>query len=315
MRTLANQVPPAVRDQRSKRANRRCQAGFTLIELIVAVTILAILAGAAIPVTAKVLTYKARKATQEEQTQILDAAANFFADTGSLPLSVANLLVAPQGVAGWTGPYLPGISTDQLSGLTTYQVDGWSRPYRVTVAGDTWTLESAGEDGTFGTPVDLQSVLDVTYLRREWTIDRLRTVNQAITLYNAALQATSPLSTNWSTAFSQLVGAGYLPNVASLSMDGWGDGWVPDPVGVSPVVRVRSVHLSTPAQVGSGTSGAQSTNGSGSSTNGSGGRSSRSGNGSGGGNSRSGNGSGGGSRNSNGSRNSGGNSRNRNRRG
>ena len=219
------------------------QSGFTLIELIVAITIISILAGAAIPVTAKVVTYQARKATHTEQSAIVEAAGNYFADTNALPSSVADLLVAPLGVAGWTGPYMPGVSADSLSGLTTYQVDGWSRPYRVTVAGDTWTLESSGQDGTFGTSVDLQIVLNVTFIRREKSLATLKTINQAITLYNGVTPALPALSTIWSTAFSQLVGQGLLPNDTAYSMDGWGDAFQADPAGMAPVVRVRSTHF------------------------------------------------------------------------
>ena len=228
---------------KTKRMQRVGQAGFTLIELIIAVTVLSILAGAAIPLTAKMLDYKARTATQEEEQGIVEAAANYFADNNQLPSSIADLLVQPVGLTTWTGPYLPGVSTDSLSGLTTYQVDGWSRPYRVTVSGDAWTLESAGADNTFGNTDDVTTVLNVTYLRRKETLRRLEIVNQAITLYNGTWLGTDPLSTDWATAFTQLVTRGYLPNDTTLRTDGWGTDFDENPVGVSPVVQVQSTNL------------------------------------------------------------------------
>ncbi len=228
---------------RGPRSAAKRRGGFTLIELIIAVTVLAILAGAAVPVTAKVLDYKARTATQEEQQGIVAAAADYFADTQQLPSSIADLLVQPVGLTAWTGPYLPGVSTDSLSGLTTFQVDGWSRPYRVTVTGDVWTLESAGADNTFSNLDDITTVLNVTYLRRRESLRRLEIVNQAIQQYNGTWMGTDPLSTDWPTAFQQLVTRGFLPNDASLRVDGWGTDWEEDPAGISPVVQVRSTHL------------------------------------------------------------------------
>ncbi len=227
----------------TKRRRTLAQGGFTLIELIIAVTVLSILAGAAIPLTAKMLDYKARTATQEEQQGLVEAAANYFADNDQLPSSIADLLVQPVGLSTWTGPYLPGVSTDTLSGLTTFQVDGWSRPYRVTVSGDTWTLESAGADNTFANGDDVSTVLNVTYLRRKESLRRLEIVNQAIQLYNGTWMGTDPLSTDWPTAFGQLVSRGFLPNDATLRTDGWGSDFDEHPAGVSPVVQVRSTNL------------------------------------------------------------------------
>jgi prepilin-type N-terminal cleavage/methylation domain-containing protein len=88
--------------------------GFTLIELVIAISIVAVLAGAAIPVTAKVLTYKARKATREELQVLGDAALEHFRDTRTIPTTVSNLMV-DSNVAGWSGPYLGGAVTDQLT--------------------------------------------------------------------------------------------------------------------------------------------------------------------------------------------------------
>ncbi|MEZ6005754.1 MAG: prepilin-type N-terminal cleavage/methylation domain-containing protein [Planctomycetota bacterium] len=219
------------------------RGGFTLIELVVAVTILAILAGAAIPLSAKVIGYKARKATEEEQVDLTTAAGNYFADTGVLPTSIGDMLTAPTGLTGWTGPYLHGVSTDKLTGLVSWQVDAWSRAYMTTRSGDTWTVTSMGDDATFGTGDDVSRTIDVTWIRREKTVDTLRIVNQAITLYNAAWMASDPLSSNWATAFGQLTSRGFLPADTRLQADGWGTSLEPDPAGASPVVRVRSTHL------------------------------------------------------------------------
>ena len=54
------------------RFNRTCsRSGFSLLEMVVVVAIMAIVAGAAIPVTSKVLAYKARNATREAPKRLI----------------------------------------------------------------------------------------------------------------------------------------------------------------------------------------------------------------------------------------------------
>ncbi len=217
--------------------------GFTLIEMVVAITIISIMVGAAVPVTSKILTYQARKATRQELQTLADAAAEYFRDTLVMPTTIQDLLVDP-GVDGWSGPYLPGVVADRLTGKVGYQVDAWSRDYRVVISGSVLSIQSQGEDATWGTSQDLVLDLDVTPLRREETLDRLRIANSAIQRYNAALDVGEPgLPADWSTARATLVTAGYLPNDTRYQTDAWGADFVEDPVGLTPVVRIKSTNL------------------------------------------------------------------------
>ena len=225
-------------------AANRPRRGFSLIELIVAIAIMAMLAGAAVPITSKVLTSKARGATRTELGHLSEASGEFFRDLRRLPTDISELLVST-GDAAWSGPYLPGVVTDQLTGLTGYQVDAWSRVYQVAVAGNVMTITSAGEDGIPGTARDLEIQLDVTPIRREETLRQLAILNQAVILYNAQYQSTSPLPASWPSALAALVSRGFLPSAAGYDVDWWGDAFVEDPAGVSPVVRVRSVNVSS----------------------------------------------------------------------
>ncbi|MFT5058195.1 MAG: general secretion pathway protein G, partial [Planctomycetota bacterium] len=240
-----------------KNTNR---SGFTLIEMVVAVSIMAIIAGAAVPLATRMLTHKARMATEEDQAELTSAVGRYYVDTDRLPGSIADLLSAPTGVEGWTGPYADKLSTDRISGLMIQQVDAWSRPYSVTLAGDVWTVSSSGPDANFGTGDDISHVVDITFLRRERTVSRLKIVNQAINLYNEAYLTTDPLPSEWSSAFNRLVSRGYLPSDSRLINDGWSDNFRESPVGTFPVVRVESSHMPS-SDSGAGSGGGSETGG------------------------------------------------------
>lgn len=222
--------------------HRSARAGFTLIEIVIAVSILSILVGAAIPLTSKIVNSTSRRATLSELTGLSAAAEEYFTDTGVLPGQVGDLLVDPP-VTGWTGPYVGGVTTDRLTGSSSFEVDGWSRAYTVAVAGDLWTCTSSGGDATFGTPDDIAVVLDVTGIRRRVSLERLSVINGAITRYNADWAATEPLPADYATCFARLVARGYLPNVNTYQLDGWGDGFTCDPPVTLPVVRATSPNL------------------------------------------------------------------------
>ncbi|MCC7015120.1 MAG: prepilin-type N-terminal cleavage/methylation domain-containing protein [Planctomycetes bacterium] len=222
--------------------SRRARRGFTLIEMIVAIAIMAVLVGAAVPVTSKILAYKAKKATREELQVLADACAELFRDSGVLPDSVADLL-ADSGVSGWSGPYLPGVVTDAVSGLSGYEVDAWSRPYQLDATADVLSITSSGGNATFGDTDDLEIALDVTWIRRQQTLDELKLINQAVQLYNGLYLTTDPLDSDWSSALDQLVLRGMLPTKAEYLNDAWGVPYVSDPQGLTPVVRIQSTSV------------------------------------------------------------------------
>ena len=212
--------------------------GFTLIELVITIAIIGVLVGAAVPVMSKILTHKARVATRDEIQLLANATLEYFRDTNRLPTTI-NRLSTRAGVAGWSGPYLPGVATDQISNRDGYEVDAWSRPYRVTLNGDRLTLRSLGQDARVNTSDDLTLVVDVTLVRREETLAELKLLNQTIGLYNSLYQLTAPLSVTWSSAFTTLVAAGLLPNDSGLLTDGWGRAYVPSVAG-GPLVALAS---------------------------------------------------------------------------
>ena len=217
------------------------RSGFTLLEIVVVVAIIAMLAGAAVPLASKMLQSQSRKATKAEVEALGEAALAYFRDTGAVPGSVGAFLSDP-GDTGWAGPYLAGSVRDTITGLTGYEVDAWSRAYVVTAA-TTWTIASRGPDGISGNADDVSLVVDFSPVKRELTLDRLRTLNTAITLYNQAYGVTSPLPANLTTILDRLVTNGYLPTRTGYTTDAWGAAYTPDPVGATPVVRVTSPNV------------------------------------------------------------------------
>jgi len=221
-----------------KQSNTHFVRGFTLIELVITIAIIGVLVGAAVPVMSKILTHKARVATREEIQLLANATLEYFRDTRHLPSAISGLSTRA-GVAGWSGPYLPGVATDQNTNRNGYEVDAWSRPYNVSVNGDQVTLSSLGQDATPNTSDDLTLVVDVTLVRREETLAELKLLNQTIVLYNGLHQLTAPLPQLWSSAFTVLVAAGLLPNDSGLLTDGWGRAYTPSVAG-GPLVELVS---------------------------------------------------------------------------
>ena len=102
--------------------------GFTLIEIIIAVAIVAILAGAITPLAFRELVSAREEATERELAAIKHAMLDFYEDTGRFPDEGEGLgaLLSDPGVSGWQGPYLEADSGDPLTELGT---DAFGRAY------------------------------------------------------------------------------------------------------------------------------------------------------------------------------------------
>jgi len=230
--------------------------GFTLLEILIVVAVMAMLAGAAIPVASKALSSAARKATREELVQLGAAAQEYFRDTNEAPEEILDLerwTDAP----GWAGPYLSGAMQDQLASQSGYTTDAWSRDYRVKTVGDVLSITSAGPDAALDTDDDVRIQVDFTPIRRAETLEELKTINQAVTLYNGLHGADKPLPATWKKALSTLVGANFLPDDPGYLEDAWGDEYVGDPAGKGPLVRVASTSVANMSSK-SGDSGSKS---------------------------------------------------------
>ena len=132
-----------------KRLNQEIQrrdAGFTLIEILLVVVIIGILAAVAVP----------RLGGRVGQSQIAAAKASVGAigtaidlyetDNGKLPESLQNL-ITKGAEPNWNGPYLR--KAESLK-------DPWGHEFQYTKSGDTYTVASAGPDGSFGSGDDVK---------------------------------------------------------------------------------------------------------------------------------------------------------------
>ncbi len=218
-------------------------AGFSLIELVIVISIMAVLAGVAVPVARTVIDRAARSATLEELAILAEASGELFRDTGTLPEELEDLLRDP-GTAGWAGPYVQATGRDPRTGKHGIEVDGWSFDYVLSTRGaSVLEITSPGADGVLEELDDHSVTLDVTRIRRERTLEQLAILNGAVAGYNRAWMGSDDLAPPYSAVLSKLVTKGFLPATAPFSDDGWGDAFVCDPrVGV-PVVRVNSRSL------------------------------------------------------------------------
>ena len=128
--------------------------GFTLLELMVVLLILALLATIAAPQVTKYLR-KAKTQTAKIQVHALSAAVDsFHLDNSRFPSSdegLKALVERPSDAPMWDGPYLK--TRDSL-------IDPWGRPYLYRVPGkhgeyDIYTLGSDNREGGEGDAADV----------------------------------------------------------------------------------------------------------------------------------------------------------------
>ncbi len=138
--------PPRTAQPHAADAAEEAEAGFTLLELLVALTILVLIAAVAVPQTIRYLD-RAKTDTARVAIGSIEAALDLYRlDVGFYPEGPEGLsaLVAPvEGVAGWNGPYL------RKAGML---IDPWGRPFLYRQPGQhgTYDLYSFGADGREG---------------------------------------------------------------------------------------------------------------------------------------------------------------------
>ena len=135
--------------------NNHRQTGFTLLELLVVLGIIAMLAGIVGP---QVMKHMGESKTKAAKVQIEDLSATldmYKLDAGSYPTTdqgLQALVEAPANVKHWNGPYL---------GKSKIPLDPWQNEYHYVFPGDhgKFDIFSYGSDGKEGGTGEDQDVV------------------------------------------------------------------------------------------------------------------------------------------------------------
>ena len=128
---------------------KKLKRGFTLVEMLLVVTIIGILAALVIPKIAGT-GERARitAAMSDIKGGIKTALDRYEVENGFYPKSLQDLITRPNDAKNWTGPYLDAIPQDP-----------WSRPYVYVYPGrhnaSGYDLYSTGADGQDGNADDI----------------------------------------------------------------------------------------------------------------------------------------------------------------
>lgn len=150
MRHQPHLSPPADRPPRTPRRHR-LQTGFTLIEMLLVLVILATLAAIVIPKFAGRSQQAKTTAAQSQIAGLKLALDAFEVDNGYYPRDLNLLVVAPGDAPDWRGPYLEkGIPLDPWGNAYLYDYPG-----KRNLNG--FDLMSLGPDGRSGTDDDISN--------------------------------------------------------------------------------------------------------------------------------------------------------------
>jgi general secretion pathway protein G len=137
-----------------RRQDRHGELGFTLVEMLVVITIIGLIMGLVGPRVLNYLSESKVKAAKIQMQSFSSALDLFNLDAGRYPSSSEGLtaLVRPTpGIAAWNGPYLKGGAVPN---------DPWNHPYiyrapAERAAYDIISLGSDGQEGGSGTAADI----------------------------------------------------------------------------------------------------------------------------------------------------------------
>ena len=130
------------------------QAGFTLVEMLVVITIIGLIMGLIGPRVLNYLSESRVKAAKIQLQSFSSALDLFYLDAGRFPSTAEGLAALVQrtpGVTAWNGPYLKGgnVPSDPWNHSYIYRAPGEHGPYDIVSYG------SDGQEGGSGTAADI----------------------------------------------------------------------------------------------------------------------------------------------------------------
>jgi general secretion pathway protein G len=149
--------------QRDGRMHER-QSGFTLVEMLVVITIIGLIMGLIGPRVLNYLSESKVKAAKIQLESFASALDLYYLDAGRYPSTAEGLealVKRTPGVPAWNGPYLRGgnVPNDPWSHTYLYRSPGEHGPY------DIMSYGSDGQEGGSGTATDIS--LEKTAARNE----------------------------------------------------------------------------------------------------------------------------------------------------
>jgi general secretion pathway protein G len=139
-------LPFATRRSRRRRASRHGESGFTLVEILVVITIIGMIMALVGPRVLNYLSESKIKAARIQIESFSSALDLYYLDVGRYPSTsegLAGLAQQPGGVQGWNGPYLRSGSVPN---------DPWGHAYVYRSPGEhgAFDIVSHGKDGQEG---------------------------------------------------------------------------------------------------------------------------------------------------------------------
>lgn len=137
-------------------AERRGEGGFTLVEMLVVITIIGLIMGLVGPRVLNYLSESRVKAATIQMQSLAGALDLYYLDLGRYPTSAQGLtalIQRPAAAAAWNGPYLKGaaVPNDPWGNPYIYHSPSEHGPYEIM------SLGSDGQAGGTGTATDIKS--------------------------------------------------------------------------------------------------------------------------------------------------------------
>jgi general secretion pathway protein G len=141
---------------RAQHRDRRHEQGFTLVEMLVVITIIGLIMGLIGPRVLNYLSESKVKAAKIQLQSFGSALDLFYLDAGRFPSTAEGLTALVQrtpGVSAWNGPYLKGgnVPNDPWNNPYIYRSPGERSPYEIMSYG------SDGQEGGTGIAADLST--------------------------------------------------------------------------------------------------------------------------------------------------------------